>query len=543
MNERPSSSTGSMLDTVRDRCRAMLLPSWRCDTAGSLVTEPIEPGLAGLWLRSSQITALVEAAAKEWMGQTAPTPRQIFDGCWLIPIIHELRRRRTGITLAMAAMPAMLSAPAFLEACTSAGLDEHATRLIMRKLAVFDEAGVKRTASTLQWMVNDLAALSEHSDAVQGFTHELTQSYETIDLLYSLGRSMQDLDRPEKFVNLVCERLHQTLPFGWLACQFTQDVKLNGLLSGRLVSRGPLPADAGPIRDALSRLSKKPAGELRGFLTPGGSDDDFGDARVLVQPITLDGKLAGIMLCGDKHGEDPQVSSYDIQLIEAAAGYTGAFLANLRLINDQQATFMGTLRALTAAIDAKDRYTCGHSERVAHLATQLAIATGMDPAGAERIRIGGLVHDVGKIGVPEQVLCKPGRLNDEEFALIKMHPETGYRILKDIPMLADVLPGVLYHHERYDGKGYPHGLKGRDIPLAGRLLAIADTFDAMSSNRAYRPGVSRDRVLNEIATCAGTQFDPDLAAAFVKLDLRSYDEMVARHAGEYGSQRIVAVAA
>lgn len=541
MSERPPSSAGGMLETVRDRCRAMSLPAWRCDTAGVLNAEPGEPGLAGLWLRSGRISALVEATAKEWTGQATLSSKQIFPGCWLIPVVHELRRRRTAITIAMALAPEALINPVFVEACTQSGLDEHAARLTIRKLAVFDEPGVKRAASALQWMVNDLSALSEHTDAVQGFTHELTQSYETIDLLYSLGRSMQDLDRPDKFVTLVCDRLHQTLPFGWLACQFVEDAKLTGALAGRLISRGSLPSDLTPMREAMSRLASKPSGELRGFLTS--SPSNPGEARALVQPITLDGKLAGILLCGDKHGEDPQVSSYDIQLIEAAAGYTGAFLANARLVHDQRAMFMGTLRALTASIDAKDRYTCGHSERVALLGAQLAIATGMEQERAERVRIAGLVHDVGKIGVPEHVLCKPGRLTDEEFALIKLHPEIGHRILKDIPMLEDILPGVLSHHERYDGSGYPQGLSGQNIPLSARLLGIVDTFDAMSSNRAYRPAMPREKVLQEIARCAGTQFDPDLAAKFVALDFRAYDQMVARHQGEYSQQRVIGVAA
>ncbi len=243
MSDQPPRSTSGMLDTVRDRCRAMSLPAWRCDTAGTLVAEPSEPGLAGLWLRSSRISGLVETAAREWIGQATLSCKQIFDGCWLIPVCHEQRRRRIAITIGMALSPSALLHATFGESCALAGLDEHSVRLTIKKLAVFDESGAKRAASALQWMVNDLSALSEHTDAVQGFTHELTQSYETIDLLYSLGRSMQDLDRPERFVTLVCDRLHQTLPFGWLACQFVEDPKLTGSLAGKIISRGTLPAD------------------------------------------------------------------------------------------------------------------------------------------------------------------------------------------------------------------------------------------------------------------------------------------------------------
>jgi HD-GYP domain-containing protein (c-di-GMP phosphodiesterase class II) len=166
---------------------------------------------------------------------------------------------------------------------------------------------------------------------------------------------------------------------------------------------------------------------------------------------------------------------------------------------------------------------------VAHLAAALAVAAGLDEEQAERIRVAGLVHDVGKIGVPEAVLCKTGKLTDEEYALIKEHPEIGYHILEDIPQLDDVLPGVLYHHERFDGRGYPEGRCGPDIPQIARIIGLVDSFDAMSSNRTYRAAMERARVMQELRANAGTQFDPELVEAFMKIDLRHYDELVARH--------------
>ncbi len=145
----------------------------------------------------------------------------------------------------------------------------------------------------------------------------------------------------------------------------------------------------------------------------------------------------------------------------------------------------------------------------------------------ERIHIAGLMHDVGKIGVPEAVLCKPGKLTKEEFDAIKQHPRIGHDILEGIPQLADILPGVLWHHERWDGRGYPDGLSGEETPLIARILSIADTFDAMSSNRSYRSALSRDKVLAEITNVGGSQLDAELAAMFVLLDFAGYDRMVA----------------
>jgi HD-GYP domain-containing protein (c-di-GMP phosphodiesterase class II) len=151
---------------------------------------------------------------------------------------------------------------------------------------------------------------------------------------------------------------------------------------------------------------------------------------------------------------------------------------------------------------------------------------------AERVRLAGILHDMGKIGVPEAVLLKPGKLTDEEFEAIKRHPTIGFNILKDIEPLEDVLPGVLYHHERWDGTGYPHRLQGGNIPLLGRVLAVADAFDAMSSDRAYRPRIPRERVLMEMKKGAGTQWDAELIKVFLTLDLTKYDAMIERHAAQ-----------
>ncbi|MEL7087887.1 MAG: HD-GYP domain-containing protein, partial [Planctomycetota bacterium] len=196
---------------------------------------------------------------------------------------------------------------------------------------------------------------------------------------------------------------------------------------------------------------------------------------------------------------------------------------------DSQTLFLGTLHALTRAIDAKDSYTFGHSERVAALSRLLAQAADLDESTAERVYLSALVHDVGKIGVPESVLCKPGRLTDEEFELIKAHPEIGAKIIRDIRQMEDLIPGVMHHHERWDGRGYPHRLGGLDIPLFGRIIGLADAFDAMSSNRTYRSALDHERVLKEIRLNRGTQFDPELAERFFEIDFTPFFTLIHRH--------------
>lgn len=247
---------------------------------------------------------------------------------------------------------------------------------------------------------------------------------------------------------------------------------------------------------------------------------------------TLDhkGMRVGVLVVGGKFGEDPDVSSYDTQLLEATSGFLGSFIDNVALYDDQDDLFVGTVQAMTAAIDAKDSYTCGHSERVALLSAMIAQAAGLSPDECNDARIGGLVHDVGKIGVPEAVLCKPGKLTDEEFDHIKKHPEIGHRILRGVKLLTRVLPGVLYHHERWDGRGYPHRLVAEQIPMLARVIAVADTFDAMSSDRSYRKKLDRSKALEEIARSGGSQLDPVLAPLILKIDLSAYDAMAQQHA-------------
>jgi diguanylate cyclase (GGDEF)-like protein len=174
------------------------------------------------------------------------------------------------------------------------------------------------------------------------------------------------------------------------------------------------------------------------------------------------------------------------------------------------------VKALAEAVDAKDEYTRGHSTRVAEYAKELAEACGYDQGFIDLVYVTGTLHDVGKIGVPDAALKKPGHLTDEEFEMIKLHPALGEKIVRQIPELADTLPGIRGHHERWDGRGYPDQTVGEEIPLLARVLAVADTYDAMTSDRPYRKGLSVEIALDAIQKGAGSQFDPELATVFVK---------------------------
>lgn len=178
---------------------------------------------------------------------------------------------------------------------------------------------------------------------------------------------------------------------------------------------------------------------------------------------------------------------------------------------------LNAIKAIANAIEAKDSYTRGHSNRVANCS--VAIASRLD-VGAEElknIKHMALLHDIGKIGVPDELLNKPMPLADEEFEIIKKHPVIGYEILKNFNMIPNMNYGALYHHERYDGKGYPIGLEGDEIPFPARIIAIADSYDAMSSDRAYRKALPKDVVIEELIKGRGTQFDPEITDVFVEM--------------------------
>jgi response regulator RpfG family c-di-GMP phosphodiesterase len=185
----------------------------------------------------------------------------------------------------------------------------------------------------------------------------------------------------------------------------------------------------------------------------------------------------------------------------------------------EQRLILASITSLCNALEARDSYTRGHSEAVSDIATRIAAKMNISGDDIELIRLGGKLHDLGKIGVIDSVLLKPGKLSDEEFTIIKRHPVIGAEILKPVPSLAPIIPIVLYHHERFDGRGYPEGLKGSSIPLWARITAVGDTYHALVSDRPYRKGMPREKALEIIREVSGTQLCPDCVDIFIRMGL------------------------
>lgn len=238
-------------------------------------------------------------------------------------------------------------------------------------------------------------------------------------------------------------------------------------------------------------------------------------ASALSVPILRNGQLLGVLTFADER--PGAFGRADLLLAEAVASSLALGLRCAQLRLEAEASYLSVIRGLANALEAKDAGTQGHSLRIAHLCREVGRALSFDKERLDRLEAAAYLHDIGKIGIPESVLNKPGKLTDEEWTTIRRHPQIGAEILKGIPSLTLVAGFVEAHHERLDGTGYPHGLKGEEIPLESRIISAADAFDAMVNCRPYRSGLALDHALAELCRLAGVQFDPTVVSCIMEV--------------------------
>ena len=224
-----------------------------------------------------------------------------------------------------------------------------------------------------------------------------------------------------------------------------------------------------------------------------------------------------------RHEQEDAVRSG--QLERYAADLRETFKEERSRSQELKRSYRATVRALANAVEARDAYTGKHAERVAAFGIEIARAVGLEVADTPEMEFGFLLHDIGKVAVPDAILFKSTKLTDEEYALIAKHPVTGWEILREIDFLGDAKLVVRHHHERWDGAGYPDGLAGEEIPLAARVFAVADTLDALTTHRPYRPPSPWTEARAIIAEAAGTQFDPAVVEAFAAVPDERFDEL------------------
>lgn len=274
---------------------------------------------------------------------------------------------------------------------------------------------------------------------------------------------------------------------------------------------------------AIQGMSDEEMEAIRGCLAPparrlGAGPEPFAlplqGRQVLVSGLQRDGGWSGLMALA-RDAEHP-FTSREAKLVQAAGHQAALALRNRSLVDDLRGMFLNTIQALVAAIEIKDAYTCGHSRRVAQAARHTARLLGLPDLEAEAVYMSGIVHDIGKIGIERTVLCKTGRLTGEEWEAIRSHPEQGAGIINCIPQLQHLVGGIRYHHERDDGSGYPFGLRDEEIPLASRIIAVCDSYDAMTSERSYRPALPPDAAIAELRSCVDTKLSSPVVEAFVE---------------------------
>ena len=234
---------------------------------------------------------------------------------------------------------------------------------------------------------------------------------------------------------------------------------------------------------------------------------------VIIAPLSHKERTMGVVVIVFEEDQD-FIRQQTLKLLYVLAGFFSLALQNAFLFSDLKHSYFNTIQGITNSVEARDPYTRGHSHRVGQIAKAIAEELNWDSDDLELIDWGGMLHDVGKIGINDAILNKPGKLEDDEYEAIKLHPLIGAQIVKDIPFLKPVVPYILEHHERFNGKGYPRGLTGEDISIEGRLLAVADVFDAMTTDRpyqkAFKPEVAHEKILRN----ENSQFDPKVVKAF-----------------------------
>lgn len=359
----------------------------------------------------------------------------------------------------------------------------------------------------------------------------LASTYEEISLLYRLTQNLRISASDEQLGRLALEWMSDVVPAAAVAIQLLPLAGSGGSVRHEarnrpvFLSHGQCPLDNDRFTALVAHLGAAVLAHPVVVNPPRSRQDEWPekDVRQLIVVSLAEGDNLFGYLAALNHVDDGEFGTVEASLLSSVAAILGIHSGNIELYRRQAELLAGIVRALTSAIDAKDPYTCGHSDRVARFAVRIAEQLGCDAKTLDTIYLAGLLHDIGKIGVDDHVLRKPDQLTNEEYEHIKRHVEIGHKILSGLGKLEDVLPVVLYHHESWDGAGYPEKLQADRIPLAARIVAVADSYDAMSSDRPYRKGMPPEKIEAIFRSGQGRQWDPRVVEAFFQVwdDLRA----------------------
>jgi len=364
----------------------------------------------------------------------------------------------------------------------------------------------------IEQRVQGIRALREHFHRLieegHGLALELIRCYEQLNIIFDITKHLVGIQDVARIKLLLITELAKALLCDWACCLVKDQEPLWWC------------ADAGNDRAAiLSTVSRHHTDKIdavvrdRCVVGQRASDGGPSGPSLMFGPLTGDGGNVDVVVLGRKEGR-PEFDSGDMRMLDSILGHGGHAIANLHLTERLRSLGLEAIRALVSAIEKKDHYTSGHSERVGFLSHLIGRQMGLSSGELNDLEWAGLVHDVGKIGISDEILGKPGSLTEEEFDVIRQHPRMSFDVIKPVQSFAKVCQIVLHHHEVPDGTGYPDGLKGDEIPLLARILHVADTFDALTSTRPYRCGHPLDKALQIMRNETGPKLDTGIMKAF-----------------------------
>jgi putative nucleotidyltransferase with HDIG domain len=356
-----------------------------------------------------------------------------------------------------------------------------------------------RSYELMEKKVKEMSMLSEVSRTITS-TLDLNKVLELI-----VSTSAQLIDAKVAFLRLLDEDTQELVikaSYGVTDHYFkTQRIKIDEGISGQAIKKRE------PV--TVFNIAENDTVKDKNYIK------SLGLVSIIAVPLIIKGRGRGVILCF--FNKYHYFSQSEITLLQTLASHASIAIENARLYGDMQKNYTSTITALSAAIDAKDHYTHGHSKNVMEYSVAIAKELKLSKEEIETIRFAGLLHDIGKIGIPEVILQKKGSLTDDEFSMISSHPKLGLTIMNEVDFLKKIAPLTYHHHEKYDGTGYPDALKGDDIPLGARIINLSDSFDVMTTARVYKTALSFEQALKEVDKCSGTQFDPKVVDAFKKV--------------------------
>lgn len=383
--------------------------------------------------------------------------------------------------------------------------------------------GTKVITVTEMKIVPDESKLLDVS-GIKDNLDELRRAHRDLATMYKLGSIINSIQDVTELLNVLADKLIEVLQPDRVVLMLFGNGR--GKIVNKVIRTGGAPMNIGAdIGDISMSMVHEVLTEGMAIL----SYDALADSRFREKQSVILNRIRSAM-CTPIMGKDTALgviyadtntvsgrfTEQDLQLLSIIGNQAGIAIQNVKLYEDMDDLFTGSLKTLVATIEAKDSVTSGHSVRVTVFSQAIARELGLGKEGMRILKIAALLHDIGKVGVPESILGKPAPLSENEFVRMREHPTRGAEIIENIKNVEEVVTAVRHHHERYDGAGIPDGLKGNNIPLISRILAVADTFDAMTFDRPYRKGVAMEKVVKEIQRCSGTQFDPRVVDAFLQ---------------------------